>query len=263
MGSSSNKRSGWERRRRQSATRRRSPPERVATSASPGGQRSASMAMSSVRCSSQPLQASIFSCSSACSAISAFMASSSSGSPNLAETSSNRSSSAFVSFTPSMTLPSTSLLSSSCGSCSRKPTLTPSAAQASPEKSCSIPAMTSQQRRLAGAVDAQDADLGPGQERQRDVFEDLLPAGEGLGEVPHHIDVLVGRHGHASSRAQGVGIAGAASISEAPRQEGGLKGCLRRAAGLPSMCARAASSMWHDGLFNATCDGAGDAHPAA
>ena len=42
-------------------TRRRSPPESLVTSASPGGQRSASMAISTVRLISQPLTASIFS----------------------------------------------------------------------------------------------------------------------------------------------------------------------------------------------------------
>ena len=72
-----------------------------------------------------------------------------------------------------------------------------------------------QERGLAGAVDAEDADLGAGQECERDVLQDLLPAREGFCQIPHHIDVLVGRHRHASSRAQGVGIVAAAFISDA------------------------------------------------
>ena len=52
-----------------------------------------------------------------------------------------------------------------------------------------------QQRRLARAVDADDADLHAGQERQADVLEDLLAAGVGLGEAVHVEDVLRGGHG--------------------------------------------------------------------
>src|SRR5207247_2357533 len=54
--------SGRERRSRQRATRRRSPPEILATSMSPGGTRSASIASSTVRSRSQALAASILSC---------------------------------------------------------------------------------------------------------------------------------------------------------------------------------------------------------
>ena len=49
MGSSSSSRSGRDSSSRHSATRRRSPPDSVVTSASPGGRRSASMAISVVR----------------------------------------------------------------------------------------------------------------------------------------------------------------------------------------------------------------------
>src|SRR4029453_14167810 len=51
VGSSSNSMSGFCSRSRHSATRRRSPPEILATSASPGGTRSASIASSTVRSS--------------------------------------------------------------------------------------------------------------------------------------------------------------------------------------------------------------------
>jgi hypothetical protein len=37
-----------------------------------------------------------------------------------------------------------------------------------------------EQGRLAGAVEAQHADLGAGEERQPDILEDLLAAGKGL-----------------------------------------------------------------------------------
>ena len=47
------------------------------------------------------------------------------------------------------------------------------------------------QRRLAGAVDPEHADLGARQERQRDVLQDLLAAREDLGQAAHHVDVLV------------------------------------------------------------------------
>ena len=59
MGSSSSSRSGWRSSSRHSATRRRSPPESVETSASGGGQRSASIAISSVVSRFQPSTASI------------------------------------------------------------------------------------------------------------------------------------------------------------------------------------------------------------
>ena len=51
-----------------------------------------------------------------------------------------------------------------------------------------------EQRRLARAVQADDADLGAGEERQRDVLQDLLAARIGLGELVHVIDVLWVRH---------------------------------------------------------------------
>jgi len=49
-----------------------------------------------------------------------------------------------------------------------------------------------QERGLAGAVQAHDADLGARQERQRDVLQDLLAPRIGLGELVHVIDVLMG-----------------------------------------------------------------------
>ena len=49
-----------------------------------------------------------------------------------------------------------------------------------------------QQRRLAGAVDAEHADLGVGIERQIDVLEHLAVARIGLGQTLHVIDELTG-----------------------------------------------------------------------
>jgi hypothetical protein len=60
-----------------------------------------------------------------------------------------------------------------------------------------------QQGGLAGAVDAQHADLHAGQEGQGDALEHLAPAREGLGQVLHHIDVLVARHRSGSGRCVG------------------------------------------------------------
>ena len=52
-----------------------------------------------------------------------------------------------------------------------------------------------QQRRFAGAVEADDADLGARIERQVDVLQHLLAARIGLGQLVHVIDELRVRHG--------------------------------------------------------------------
>src|SRR5690606_30030030 len=51
-----------------------------------------------------------------------------------------------------------------------------------------------QKRRLAGAIQAQHADLGTGQKMQMNVLKNLLAAGIGLGETLHGVDILVGCH---------------------------------------------------------------------
>ncbi len=51
------------------------------------------------------------------------------------------------------------------------------------------------QGRFAGAVDAEDADLGAGKKRQGDVLENLAPTGKCSGQSLHHVDVLIGGHG--------------------------------------------------------------------
>ena len=55
------------------------------------------------------------------------------------------------------------------------------------------------QRRLAGAVDADHADLGAGQEGERHVLQDLLAARIGLGQLVHDIDVLGRGHKRAGA----------------------------------------------------------------
>ena len=77
VGSSSSSMSGSDSSRRHSATRRRSPPESFSTFASQSGSRRASAAISSLRSISQPFLASILSCSLPCSSSSLFIASSS------------------------------------------------------------------------------------------------------------------------------------------------------------------------------------------
>ena len=47
------------------------------------------------------------------------------------------------------------------------------------------------ERRFAGAVRPEHADLGAGQEGEADIVEHLPPARIGLGEPVHHIDILV------------------------------------------------------------------------
>ena len=54
------------------------------------------------------------------------------------------------------------------------------------------PGHDAKQRRLAGAVDAEHADLGVGIERQVDVLQDLAVARIGLGQALHVIDELTG-----------------------------------------------------------------------
>ena len=56
-----------------------------------------------------------------------------------------------------------------------------------------------EQRRLAGAVQAHHADLGAGQEGERDVLQHLLAARIGLGQLVHDIDVLGAGHRALSS----------------------------------------------------------------
>ena len=141
VGSSNSNTSGFCSSNRQSATRRRSPPERFCTPASAGGQRNASIAISMVRSSSQPSTASICSCNSPCSASSVFISSSSMGSPNFPEISLNRSKRSFTPPKPSVTFSPTVFAGSNSGSCSRYPTRTPSAAQASPPDGSSLSAI--------------------------------------------------------------------------------------------------------------------------
>ena len=60
--------------------------------------------------------------------------------------------------------------------------------------------MTLHQRGFARAVDADDADLGAGQEGEADVLQDLLAAGIGFGELLQRIDILGRGHGIPSKR---------------------------------------------------------------
>jgi hypothetical protein len=52
------------------------------------------------------------------------------------------------------------------------------------------PGHDAQQRRLARAVEPQDADLRTGEKAQRDVFEDLAFRRHDLADAVHRIDVL-------------------------------------------------------------------------
>ena len=113
--------SGLVRSSRQSATRRRSPPESVFTAWSGGGQRRASIAISSWLSMVQASIRSSFSWTSACLLISLSICSGVMSSPNFALISSYSLSSAKVSFAPSRTTSMTVRVSSIRGSCSRYP----------------------------------------------------------------------------------------------------------------------------------------------
>ena len=104
----------------QRATRRRSPPERVATSASPGGSRMASMAISSRRSRSQPLAASMPSWTSACSSSRRvhLVGVGPLGEPGVDLVEPRRAGRG-TGARPSSTLPSTSFVGSSVGSCGK------------------------------------------------------------------------------------------------------------------------------------------------
>ena len=186
--------SGLDSSRRQSATRRFSPPDSVVTAASPGGQRNASIAMSTVRSSSHALAASIRSCSAACLSSSACISSSVIGSANFALISSNRVSRSRIGCSASSTLPRTSLV----GVEQRllRQVADPHAVRRLrfAEKILVDAGHDAQQGRLAGAVGADDADLGAGIEREIDPLEDLALGRDDLAQVPHREDVFAG-HG--------------------------------------------------------------------
>ena len=119
VGSSRSNISGADSNNRHNATRRRSPPESFVTSAAPSGTRKASIAISALRSRSQASIASIFSCNSACSAMTSFISSSVSSSAKRADTSLKRSTNSLASPMPDITLPCTSRDASSSGSWAR------------------------------------------------------------------------------------------------------------------------------------------------
>jgi len=51
-----------------------------------------------------------------------------------------------------------------------------------------------EQRRFAGTVQADDADFGAGQKRERDVLQHLLSTRVGLGKLVHMINILMCGH---------------------------------------------------------------------
>ncbi len=205
VGSSRRRRSGFSRRILQSATRRFSPPEIFVTSASGGGRRSASIAISSCRSSSQALDASMASWTRWYSAMTFSLSASESSSASFSFSSSNRFRSARVLATASSTLPRTSFEVSSLGSCGRKPIRVPSAGNASPAKSLSTPAMIRRSVDLPAPFKSEDADLGAGEERELDALEDLALRRHDLPQVDHRVDVLV-RHRAGESIPAGSGL---------------------------------------------------------
>ncbi|CAB5065084.1 unannotated protein [freshwater metagenome] len=139
VGSSRSNKSGRLNKSLHNATRRRSPPESFVTSLSLGGQRNASIAISTLRSRLHASAALIFASSFACSAPT--LSKSASGSAHIAVTFSYSANKSRIGATPSMTLPRTSFAGSSFGSCSRRPTEKLGVRRASPVNSSSRPAM--------------------------------------------------------------------------------------------------------------------------
>ena len=173
--------------RRGAARRRRA----CSAVASPGGRRMASMAISSWRSRSQALAASICVLDAVHLVEQLLELVRSSGSASLLPISSCCCSRARVAATASSTLPRTSLVGveprllrhEADGEAGRQP--------GGAEEVLVAAGHDAQQRALAGAVAADDADLGPGVEGEPDVLEDLALA-VGLGEVLDGEDVLFG-----------------------------------------------------------------------
>ena len=186
VGSSRSSRSGDESSSRQSATRRRSPPESVVTSRSPSGSRSASIARSSVASSCQASWRSICSCTAACSASSA--SKSASGSAKAAETALKRSSRSRSGAHAVLDVAANVL-----GGVELRLLLEQADGRAGRELCDAARGLLAsghdpQQRRLAGAVRPEHADLRPGQEAERDI--NLRDEGYGFLRV----------HGYLASR---------------------------------------------------------------
>ena len=156
--------------------------------------------MSSWRSRSQPLTWSILSCRSDCSARS--LSKSASGSPIALQTSSKRSRRSFVLATPSVTLPSTSLFGSSRGSCGRKPTEKPGRDPAFALVAVVLAGDDAQQRRLAGAVQAEHPDLGAGVHRDVDAAQHLLVGRVHPAQIAHRQNELVSHTPHRTGHSE-------------------------------------------------------------
>ena len=212
MGSSRRRRSGWERRRRQSATRRRSPPESVVTSESPGGQRSASMAISSgaldlpaVAGVDLLLQLGLLGHERVHVGVGvgeAFGDGVEAVEQLLGLADAVHDVAEHVLGLVEMRL----LLEVADLDAVGGPGLAVEVLVAAGHDL--------QEARLARAVDAEHADLGAGEEGQGDVLEQLLATRENLGELLHDEDVLIGGHRRPfSGRWNGMGWAGRQSAA--------------------------------------------------
>ena len=182
-------------------------------SASPGGSRMASMAISTWRSRSQPSAASIASWTLACSSSSFSISSGSSGSPSRALIASNRlSRAAGRRRRPARRCrgrPASGRASAPAG---RSRSVVPGRGPGGAEEVLVDARHDPQERALARAVAAEHADLGPRVEREPDVLEDLL-LGDRLGEVLDREDVLR-RHGGTLERTR-------RSAASAPRFDDG------------------------------------------
>ena len=162
------------------------------TSASAGGSRSASIAISSCRSSSHALEASIASWTRWYSAMTlSLSASESSVGELLVELVETRAAARASWRLPPRRCRERSSTGRAAGPASRNPTRVPSAGNASPAKSFSTPAMIRRSVDLPAPFESEDADLGARQERELDALQNLPLRRDDLPQIDHRVDVLV------------------------------------------------------------------------
>ena len=194
VGSSSSSRSGRLSSSRHSATRRRSPPDSVVTSASPGGQRRASMAISTLRSRFQASAAAILSSSVGLLGADLLVVGVGVGPLRQAPRRSGRA----VDCTGGDAVHHVAL--DVLGRVELRLLGEEADGEARGQPGLAGEAVVDaghdpQQRRLAGAVGADHADLGAGVEGQRDVLQHLAVGRVEAAELVHGVDELVSHEG--------------------------------------------------------------------
>ncbi len=148
-------------------------------------------------------------------------------------------------------LPRTSLVGSSCGSCGRKPMLMPGCGTRLAFEFLVEAGHDPQQRRFAGTVQAEHADLGAGEEAQGDVAKDDPLRGYDLPDSIHRVNELC--HGRKLrsrfGRAKKIGNYRSSGPLDATAAGSGLLGCPTLSQGpAPVVAVRPAIDPGADGL---------------